>query len=219
VTIASADEPPDASTASEWTAARLEGVVVPRSWRATIDAFDAWADDQLERLRGNPVADRVFNTASTVGDFSAIWHITGVSRLIGGGDRRRQAVVLAALLGAESLLVNQGIKRLFRRTRPTEQGDERYEVRRPSTSSFPSGHASSALFAATVLTSWTGKRTAPLWYGMAAVVATSRAYVRIHHASDVVGGAAVGLALGTLAVRSGATRAGMHPRTRRLRSP
>lgn len=186
-------------------------------WRAAVDAFDIWADEHLERLRGNPVADRIFNTASTFGDFSAIWHVTGVTRLIAGGDRRRQAVVLAALLGAESLVVNQGLKRLFRRSRPTEQGDERYEVRRPVTSSFPSGHASSAMFAATVLTSWTGKRAAPLWFGAAAVVATSRAYVRIHHASDVVGGAAVGLALGTLAVRSGVTRFGMHPSPRRFR--
>lgn len=182
-----------------------------------IEAFDAWADAQLERLRGNPVTDRVFNAASTLGDFSVIWHITGLARAAGGGDRRRQAVVLAGLLGAESLLVNQGVKRVFRRTRPTEAGDERYEVRRPSTSSFPSGHASAAMFAATVLTSWTGRRTAPVWFGMAAVVGSSRAYVRIHHASDVVGGAALGLALGRLAVRSGATRAGMHPRTRRLR--
>lgn len=184
-----------------------------------VEHFDTWADAQLERVRGNPLADRVFNAASTLGDFSVIWHLTGVSRLLGGGDRRRQAVVLAALLGTESLLVNQGIKRVFRRSRPTEAGDERYEVRRPSTSSFPSGHASSAMLAATVLTSWTGRRTAPLWYGMAAVVATSRVYVRIHHASDVVGGAALGLALGKLAVRSGATRAGMDPRTRRLRLP
>jgi membrane-associated phospholipid phosphatase len=187
------------------------------TWRVSVESFDTWADEQLERLRGHPLADRVFNLASTFGDFSAIWHITGVSRLLAGGDRRRQAVVLAGLLAAESLVVNQGIKRVFRRTRPTEQGDDRYAVRRPSTSSFPSGHASSALFAATVLTSWTGKRAAPLWFGMAAVVATSRAYVRIHHASDVVAGAAVGLALGTLAVRTGVTRAGMHPHTRRLR--
>jgi undecaprenyl-diphosphatase len=186
------------------------------TWRVAVDSFDIWADAQLERLRGNPVADRVFSTASTLGDFSAIWQITGVARALAGGDRRRQAVVLAALVGTESLVVNQGVKRLFRRTRPTEQGDDRFLVRRPRTSSFPSGHASSALFAATVLTSWTGKRTAPLWYGMAAVVGTSRAYVRVHHASDVVGGAALGLALGTLAVRSGATRAGMHPRTRRF---
>jgi membrane-associated phospholipid phosphatase len=205
---ASAAEPPEGPA--------LSADAAVATWRVAVDSFDIWADEQLERLRGNRVADRVFNMASTFGDFSAIWHLTGVSRLLAGGDRRRQAVVLAALLGAESLAVNQGVKRLFRRTRPTEQGDDRYAVRRPSTSSFPSGHASSALFAATVLTSWTGKRTAPLWFGMAAVVATSRVYVRIHHASDVVGGAAVGLALGTLAVRSGATRAGMHPRTRRF---
>jgi undecaprenyl-diphosphatase len=175
----------------------------------TIAAFDAWADAGLERLRGNPVADRVFNTASNLGDFSLVWQLTGITRLLGGGgDRRRQAMLLAGLLGAESLLVNQGIKRLFRRTRPTDSGDERFEVRTPSTSSFPSGHASSAMFAATVLTSWSGRRSAPLWFGMGAIVATSRAYVRIHHASDVVGGAVVGLALGQLAVRSGLTRTG-----------
>lgn len=205
------------ATAPEPSESALAVVVDVPQWRAAIDAFDVWADEQLERLRGHPVTDRVFNAASTFGDFSAVWHITGVSRVLAGGDRRRQAIVLAGLLGAESLLVNQGLKRAFRRTRPTDIGDERFTVRRPSTSSFPSGHASSAMFAATVLTSWTGKRTAPLWFGMAAVVATSRVYVRIHHASDVVGGAAVGLALGRLAVRSGATRAGMHPRRRRLR--
>ncbi len=52
--------------------------------------------------------------------------------------------------------MNQGIKRLFDRERPTETGDERYEVRRPSTSSFPSGHASAAAFNATVLTGLDG---------------------------------------------------------------
>jgi membrane-associated phospholipid phosphatase len=31
---------------------------------------------------------------------------------------------------------------------------------------------------------------------LAAIVAFSRAYVRIHHASDVVGGVVVGLAIG-----------------------
>jgi undecaprenyl-diphosphatase len=34
---------------------------------------------------------------------------------------------------------------------------------------------------------------------MAAVVATSRPYVRIHHASDVIAGATVGAAMGLVA--------------------
>lgn len=161
-----------------------------------VAAFDAWVDERLEPLRHNRVAEAVFTTASTLGDWSLIWHLTGAARAVGSSRRARQSVVLAAMLGAESLLVNQGLKRLFRRTRPTVSGDPRFEVRTPSTSSFPSGHASAAMFAATILTAYSGKKMAPVWFGMGAVVATSRVYVRIHHASDIIGGAAVGLALG-----------------------
>ena len=165
-----------------------------------IESFDAWADAQLERLRGNPVADRVFTTATELGDFSLIWHLVGASRGLLSDTNADQAFVLSALIGAESLIVNQGIKRLFRRTRPTVAGDSRFPVRKPSTSSFPSGHASAAFFAATVLTSFSGAIVAPAWFALAGVVGTSRAYVRIHHPSDVVGGALVGLALGQVAL-------------------
>jgi undecaprenyl-diphosphatase len=167
---------------------------------SVVEQFDQWADAQLERLRGNPVADTAFTTASELGDFSLIWHLIGATRGLTSEHHATQAFVFSALIGAESLIVNQGIKRLFRRTRPTETGDPRYPVRKPSTSSFPSGHASAAFFAATVLTAWDGPRSAPLWFGLAGVVGTSRAYVRIHHPSDVVGGAIVGLALGQAAL-------------------
>ena len=166
---------------------------------SVISSFDHWADDQLERIRGKAVPDAVFSAASHLGDFSLIWQIVGAARGVTSDARADQAVVFAALIGAESLIVNQGLKRLFRRARPTEAGDPRFPVRKPSTSSFPSGHASAAFFAASVLTHWGGARTAPLWFGAAGVVATSRAYVRIHHPSDIVGGAAVGVALAGLA--------------------
>jgi len=177
-------------------------VVVPGQLRfgPRVDGFDRAADALLERLRGNPVTDLLFSTATHLGDFSVIWHLAGVTR---GILLRRpdQVVVLAGLLGAESLVVNQGVKRLFRRERPTTDGDARLRVRRPSTSAFPSGHASSAVFAASILSMWDGRRSRPLWFGIAAVVAVSRAYVRIHHASDVVGGAVVGIVLGRLGSR------------------
>jgi undecaprenyl-diphosphatase len=162
--------------------------------------FDARVDGFLERFRGRPAPDTVMSAASELGDFSLIWHLVGMTRGVTSAEHARQAFAFSALIGAESLLVNQGIKRLFRRTRPTEAGDPRLPVRKPSTSSFPSGHASAAFFAATVLTSWDGWAWAPVWFGLAAVVGTSRAYVRIHHPSDVVGGAVVGLALGGVAV-------------------
>lgn len=166
------------------------------SIRLKIRQFDGWADDRLERLRGDRLADTVFTTASKLGEFSVVWHLTNVVRGATGVGTPRQVPVLAALLGGESLLVNQGVKRLFRRVRPTIDGDSRFKVRRPLTSSFPSGHASAAAFSATVLTGWDGTRSAPLWWTMASIVAVSRAYVRIHHPSDVVAGLALGTALG-----------------------
>jgi len=178
---------------SEHSAAPGSGAFGPN-----VDRLDQRADQLLEGVRNHPVAARTFEAASHLGDFSLIWHLVGTARGVTSGKRATQAIALSALLGAESLIVNQGVKRIFKRERPTANGDERFDVRTPSTSSFPSGHASSAVFAATVLTTWDGKKSAPLWFGLAAVVGTSRAFVRIHHASDVIGGAAVGLGLGLL---------------------
>lgn len=165
-----------------------------------VDAFDDRVDQLLEQLRGNPIADRLFATASHVGDFSLVWHAISIVRGAAKG-RPDQVIVLAAMLGAESLIVNQGIKRLFRRERPTQAGDDRLRVRRPTTSSFPSGHASSAAFAAMVLSGWDGPRVGLIWWKVAAIVGISRAYVRIHHGSDVLAGALVGTALGLVGRR------------------
>ncbi|MGE5211715.1 MAG: phosphatase PAP2 family protein [Acidobacteriota bacterium] len=172
-----------------------------------VDAFDARVDELLEALRGNPVVDRVFASASHAADFSLIWHAIGIVRGLSRG-RFDQTILLAVMLGLESLFVNQGVKRLFRRERPTTTGDDRLPVRRPSTSSFPSGHASSAAFAATVLSGWDGPVLGALWWKIAAIVGISRAYVRIHHGSDVVAGALVGVLLG-LAARRIARRLGI----------
>lgn len=176
---------------------------VPRQHRfgAAVSRFDQRVDDAFDALRGRPAPDTVFTTASMLGDWSLIWHLVGITRAATSRRRAKQSFVFAALLGVESLAVNQGIKRLAKRPRPTVEGLPGLEVRRPSTSSFPSGHASAGAFAATVLTSFDGRGSAPVWWTMATVVALSRIHVRIHHASDVVGGAVVGIALGLAARR------------------
>lgn len=156
-----------------------------------VRTFDDAVDRALERLRGRRLLDGLFTAASHVGDFSLIWHVINLA--IGFHNRNlRRAIMFAGLIGLESLVVNQGVKRLFGRTRPTTTGDERLEVRRPRTSSFPSGHASSAVFAAALLAPRTRQPFTSLISLAAAVVATSRAYVRIHHASDVVAGMITG---------------------------
>jgi undecaprenyl-diphosphatase len=178
----------------------------PQPHEATVvSRFDDAVDRALDPLRGNPVADRLFYSLTELADFSLLWHLVGFGRALPargakGDQLAREAVELSVVLGIESLLVNQGIKSLFRRQRPVHQGERPHTLRTPLTSSFPSGHASAAFCAAAVLSR--DRRLVVPAYGLAALVATSRVYVRIHHASDVVGGAAVGIALGGVARRA-----------------
>lgn len=168
---------------------------------AGVTRFDEAVDEFWERtLRGNPVADRVFYLASELGDFSLIWMLVTAARGLRSEQDAAEVPRIAAILLAESLLVNQGIKRLVRRDRPDTDQERPHHLRQPSTSSFPSGHASSA-FAAAGLLSESDPRLAPLYYGLAVVVATSRIHVRIHHASDVVGGALLGAGVAAAARR------------------
>ena len=169
-----------------------------------IGRLDRAADAALEPLRRNRATAALFGAASRVGDFSVVWHVTGLVRAVGSTARLREAVFLSCALGAESLVVNQGIKRMFRRERPTASGDDRFDLRTPSTSSFPSGHASSATFAVIVLAGFAGWPVSWLFVAIGTVVALSRAVVRIHHMSDIIGGIATGAVLG-IAARAAAS--------------
>ncbi len=161
---------------------------------STFDDFDEAVDQAWEPLRHIEPVDRLFYAASEAANFSMIWHGLAVGRAVVARDWK-QAIRTSAALGIESALVNGPIKSLFERERPAEAADLPRKLRQPKTSSFPSGHASAAAVAASYLTE--GGR--PVWRwgvrGLAAVVATSRIHVRIHHASDVIAGALTGWAL------------------------
>jgi undecaprenyl-diphosphatase len=162
------------------------------------ERFDRAADAAFDRIRGNAVADAVMYGASAVGDHGILW--VGLAALRAARERDRAELVrVAAIMAAESAIVNGGIKSVFRRVRPVVDVPRPYHLRIPRTSSFPSGHATSAFCAAAILSE--GDRDWPAYYALAAVVAASRIHVRIHHASDVVAGAAVGTVLGRLARR------------------
>jgi len=167
--------------------------------RAQVSRFDAEVDALFDRLRGNPVADRVFYLATELGDFSLIWGIIGGLRGLRSDKDWHVAVRLAAGVTAESFIVNAGIKSIFRRDRPVWEVERPHRIRRPLTSSFPSGHATSAFSSAVLLAEddalW------PAYYALAAIVAASRVYVRIHHPSDVAAGAITGVALGLIGRR------------------
>jgi len=158
-------------------------------------------DDKVDRyfedhLRGRAPVDVLMYAASAAGEHSLLW--LALAGLEGWryGRSWKPVARAAVALGCESALVNGLVKLGFRRVRPERKGPPPLPLRSPRTSSFPSGHASAAFFAAALLRdspAW------PLYYAVAAVVASSRVHVRAHYASDVVAGAALGAALGELA--------------------
>ncbi len=173
--------------------------ILPSRVSSTVDTFDRRADAAFERLRGRPAVDRLFYSATSLGDFSLVWLILGALRGLRSERDWHAAVRLGLAMGAESVLVNAGIKSAFRRRRPPWDSDRPRRVRQPRTSSFPSGHSTAAFSAAVLLSEddalW------PLYVTVAVIVASSRVYVKIHHASDVVAGAALGVGIGLVGRR------------------
>lgn len=172
-----------------------------RFW-ARVDRFDAWADVRWDdAFRGHPALDRAYYLASELGDFSLIWAVVGAAQGLRSDRDADAALRLGVVLAVESLVVNQGLKRVVHRPRPIHEGARPHRLRNPRTSSFPSGHASSAFTAAGVL-SHHDPVLAPAYYALATFVATSRVHVRIHHASDVIAGALLGAATARLVLRA-----------------
>jgi undecaprenyl-diphosphatase len=174
--------------------------VEPPHGLTPVDRFDAWVDGHFDRLRGTEPADRIFYAITELADFSLLWLLLAAGKAALDDDEVPNAVRVAAVLVTESFLVNAGIKSVFRRERPVADFERPYKLRVPLTTSFPSGHSSAAAVAATLLAE--NSRAKPLYWVMAALVASSRVYVRIHHASDVLGGFGLGIALGAGAKRA-----------------
>lgn len=162
---------------------------------ALLDDFDDNVNDLIEKVRGNPYLDRLCYAASELGDHSLIWHLIGTARAASNMKNEASSLRLLTALAIESGLVNGVVKSMFNRSRPIPEFDRPLRLRIPRTSSFPSGHASSAAMAALLLSD--RSKLKPAYLSLAGLIAFSRMYVRIHHASDVAGG----LVLGSLLAR------------------
>ena len=167
---------------------------VPSGFWAAIDGIDDRVDELVGTIRGNPTLDRIFYTAAELGDWSLVWHLFAAAGAVRSGRLQPNAIRVIAALGAESALVNGVFKSLVGRKRPVAEYERPLHLRIPRTSSFPSGHASSATMAALLLIDKDPALRA-VYATTAATVAFSRSYVKIHHASDIVGGIAVGWGL------------------------
>lgn len=150
-----------------------------------------------------PVLDEILPRLSRAANKSVLWFgMAGILWAVGGRFGRRAAGRALVSIGITSPIANLAGKLLTRRPRPLL--DDVPLARRlphaPSSTSFPSGHSSSAFAFATGATLEAPYLAIPLG-SLAASVAYSRIHTGVHYPTDVAAGALLGTA-GALATRT-----------------
>jgi membrane-associated phospholipid phosphatase len=142
-----------------------------------------------------PQIEDAVKALGMAGEWGAVWVAIGVAAAAVDATRRERWLRAAAVAPA-AVGVNYLVKLAVRRRRP--------RLRRlpplaaaPSELSFPSAHATSSLAAAVAMGRVAPGSRPPL-YGLAGAICLTRPYLGMHYPSDVLGGAAIGLAIGRL---------------------
>ena len=153
--------------------------------------------DWLYQFR-NPVMNTISIFFDYAGAHGEIWIAFTLLLLLFRRTRKAgfaMAVALVLYMAAGHFF----LKPLFARPRPCDVDTAiTILVKRPHGHSFPSGHTASAFAAAFALWLQNRKLGVPALV-LAAFIAFTRLYLYVHFPTDVLGGLALGLALGALA--------------------
>jgi undecaprenyl-diphosphatase len=146
------------------------------------------------RTRGHTQgAEAAMKGLGTAGEWGSVWIALAFAAALADPERRarwlRTAPVAPVAVGL-NFLVKIGVRRdrpRLRRLPPLASA--------PSRLSFPSAHATASLAAATAMGRVTPGARVPL-YTLAAAICATRPYLGMHYPSDVLAGAALGVAIG-----------------------
>jgi undecaprenyl-diphosphatase len=144
----------------------------------------------------------VFVGLGTVDKLGLVWVLAAIAIGLTLGFGVRRTVLLALIVGLTTFAADSasfGVKDLTSRPRPFEAHPQIHPLYVVHSSSFPAGHAATA-FAGAILLAFIAPRAAPVLLSVAALIGFSRVYVGVHYPTDVLAGAAIGAAVGGIAV-------------------
>jgi len=157
----------------------------------------------FERI--NSVTHRAFAPAWAVMQLGSLAGATGTGVAVAVRGRRRLGATLAAT-GTLTWVLARAVKPSVRRGRPDSLLEQtRVLGRAQSGLGYPSGHAAVATALAAVASPHLTRAGRTASWTAAVTVGTTRIYVGAHLPLDVLGGMALGLALGTVAAPYGSS--------------
>jgi undecaprenyl-diphosphatase len=156
--------------------------------------YDAVADTPTPHL------DRMLVGVSNAANYSRLWLLTAAALATLCGHRGRRAACQGLLaIALTSTVTNLVLKPVAGRPRPAASDQhpvpDSRRVRRPASTSFPSGHTASACAFASAVGQAAPRVRLPVHLA-AATVAYSRVHTGVHYPSDVAIGAVIGTLCG-----------------------
>jgi len=155
-----------------------------------IQAFDNFLLQKVINIQ-NPVLTSFMTFITYLGSTGMCWLSIGLLFLFYRKTREIGLILIVTII-LGGLLNDLILKNIFTRQRPFDSISwVSALIPKPSSYSFPSGHAFSS-FAAAYIIAQHSKKGGICAYILAALIAFSRVYLRVHYPTDIIAGAAFG---------------------------